>query len=221
MTTATYTIDPGNESTDVLEPGLFEILNHCDLAKAKLLDQFKTKPRIESLLCDVFIDQVQELEVALFDLLTERTLDTAIGEQLDVLGRILVQPRMELSDENYRALLKARVLANRSDGQAETLIGIVVLVQGAGVDVTLTEPDPATAFITVLTPPVFDPVVLFGVLKDAKAAGVRLVYVFILEPEDETFQFSETDVIEVDADEGFGDAFIAALGGSLAGAFAG
>jgi hypothetical protein len=62
VTEATYTVDPGNEASDVLAAGLFEILNHCELAKAKLLDQFKTKPRIESLLCDVFIDEVQELE---------------------------------------------------------------------------------------------------------------------------------------------------------------
>jgi len=219
MTTAArYIVDPGVGSLAVLEDGLFEITNHCALAKAKLLEQFKTKPRIESILCDVYIAQVQDLETALYDLITERTLDNAVGAQLDILGEVIGQGRLGLDDDDYRALLKARVLANRSDGQAETLIGIMVLVYGVGADITLTEPDPASVRIVVLTESVFDPEILFGVLMDAKSAGVRLVYVYIEQDADETFQFASGAVSEFDADEGFGDSGDPDVGGGFAGA---
>lgn len=219
-TTALYTIDPGLPSSAVLAEGLFEILNHCDLAKAKLIEQFKTRPRIESLLCDVFIQQIQELEVALFDLRTETTLDDAVGVQLDVLGVIIGQGRLGLGDENYRVLLKARVLANRSDGQLETLIAILVLIYGEPVTIVATTPDPASVRLEVLSPATFDEVVVQGILEDAKGGGVRLVYVFIEQAVSLTFSFADGAVAEIDPNQGFADSVAPGTGGRLAGVLA-
>ena len=63
-------------------------VDHCADGLERLLQQFKDRPRIAALLC-AFVRQVQELEDAAWQLLTERHVDAAIGVQLDALGRIV------------------------------------------------------------------------------------------------------------------------------------
>lgn len=70
----------------------------------------------------------QSLEAALQQLLTERSIDTAVGAQLDVIGRIVGQPRNSLDDETYRRYCRARIATNKSNGTIENLITVTNLV---------------------------------------------------------------------------------------------
>lgn len=67
-------------------------LNHNTIYKQRLLQQFKTATKLIAFI-DALIEGQAELETVLEQLLTERSLDTAIGDQLDIIGEIVGQPR--------------------------------------------------------------------------------------------------------------------------------
>lgn len=220
MTTASYTLISPAPGSASLDEGFFEITNHGDLAVSKFLEQFKTLPRFETLM-RILTDQVQEIEVVLWDLLTERALNTAIGVQLDVIGRIVGQGRLGLEDDDYRVLLQARILVNRSDGEIETMLQLVRLMVDPDDDTTLTEPEPASMLIVTDTAISFDASLAFLMLNLAKAAGVRLVFVYLPQDPDDTFQFSsQLGVVETDANQGYSLSTTPTVGGGYAGAFA-
>lgn len=66
--------------------------------------------------------QFNEIENTLYDLLLNMWIDTAEGEQLDVLGIHLDLPRDGREDENYRILLKVKAAVNTGSGEPEILI---------------------------------------------------------------------------------------------------
>lgn len=108
---------------------LEEKSDHTEEALTYLLQQYKggVAPTLESLI-SILVDQLQELEVAAFDVLLLRFQDTADGEQLDVLGRVVGEDRKGRSDDDFRAAITARIKANRSGGTVEDIIGVVLLL---------------------------------------------------------------------------------------------
>lgn len=103
---------------------LSEKTNHVSEAIDNLIAKFKDLPNFQAVIT-AFVNQVQELEVALNDLITERTLDTAIGEQLDGIGEILGEDRQGRSDVDYRTALRARILLNVGSGTPEEIIEMI------------------------------------------------------------------------------------------------
>ncbi len=159
------------------------------------IDRYKNKPRLASLLL-IFLDQVQELEDALFQLITDRAIDAAVGVQLDILGDIVGQPeRVGLSDDDYRTIIKARIKVNRSDGHAEQLIEILALVATlTGVEqpaeILLLDVPPAALRISLLTDiGPLDPLIVFNLLNDARGAGIKLDFIYTTTLKADTFTF--------------------------------
>lgn len=73
-----------------------------------------------------------DVEVALEEIIAAFNIDVAVGDQLDAVGAILGQPRdigidlgsgasPILTDENYRIVLKARILYNHWDGTKDQI----------------------------------------------------------------------------------------------------
>lgn len=119
------------------------------------------------------------LETALLALLTQRSVDTAIGAQLDVLGKIVGEVRNGLDDDDYRRYVRARVLANRSQGVSEDLIKIAVFILGVTTPGTIfihTVSD-ASLILEIFNVAVTtaEAIALQDMLQDAVSAGVRLV----------------------------------------------
>ncbi len=160
------------------------------------IDRYKNKPRLASLI-SIFLDQVQELEDALFELITDRTIDAAVGVQLDILGAIVGQPdRLGLSvDDEYRTIIKARIKVNRSDGHAEQLIEILRLITTlTGVlqpaEILLLDTPPAAIRISLLTDiGTLDPGIAFNLLDDARGAGIKLDFIYTTTVKADTFTF--------------------------------
>ena len=71
-------------------------IDFLEEARDRITEQFKAKDLIDRYL-QLLINQQQELEQVFKDLIQLRGIDTAFGEQLDVIGRIVGQPR-ELLD---------------------------------------------------------------------------------------------------------------------------
>jgi hypothetical protein len=120
----------------------------------------------------------QSIENMLQQLLTERSIDTAVGAQLDVIGRIVGQKRNGLSDDDYRRYCRARIATNKANGTTENLITITDLVVYD--DNGYYEVDTqgiATVVLTVqnitITEALAD--ILIGFLRQTVSAGVRVI----------------------------------------------
>lgn len=102
---------------------IFQIVDHSDRAVANLISKFDKATKLQDLV-RVLVGEVQELDDLIFALISERYLSSAVGAQLDQYGEVLGFKRQGFSDDEYRNLLEARIIANLSEGQ----IGIIQLV---------------------------------------------------------------------------------------------
>lgn len=104
-----------------------QITDHADQAVNRLPNPLRGQPKLEALV-RALVGPIQHVEDALWQLLTERTIDIATGVTLDSIGRLVGEPPTGLDIETYRRHIKARIRANRSRGQVEDLIKIVRLI---------------------------------------------------------------------------------------------
>lgn len=146
---------------------------------------------IEKLLA-CLIAPCQDLEDALQQLRLERFVDTAVGDQLDVIGNIVGQLRWGLDDATYRRYIRARAATHNSDGTIEDLLTVCdLVVYDVLATYVLTQEGVATARLTVTGVVLTDAfaAILFSFLKDARSAGVRIVLEWYPSAESALFQF--------------------------------
>lgn len=104
---------------------LFIIHDHVQRAISLLASQFSDAVRIQALL-RAFCEQIQDLEDVSFQLYYNRSLNTAVGAQLDGIGQILNLPRFEgESDEDYRERLRGRSILLFNSGTPEQVMAIL------------------------------------------------------------------------------------------------
>lgn len=145
---------------------------HIGQAFARLLEQFKDKQRLKKVI-EILLRPLQEAEDMFWSLYTDRRLDSAVGAQLDVLGRIVLEKRDGRSDDDYRAIIRVKVKVLRSNGSAADLMAICdLMLQGTAY--AYNEHYPAAILVEVLATPVFAVSLLARFLRLAKAGGVRL-----------------------------------------------
>lgn len=158
-----------------------EIASHCDVAVDKLLQQFKKKPKIEDYIC-ILADKVQEIEQVCADTLAFRSLDTAVGVQLDKLGQNLVILRNGYDDDKYRRFLKAKALRIGSLGRADQLIAILEALDNGFDDAAISfTPSPPAGCIMHCRVPAghqLDGEAYAKLLKPAAPATVQLILEF-------------------------------------------
>jgi len=186
--------------------------------RGRLLSQFHGRPRIEAL-ATILAGRLQRIEVALWQLLVERRIDTALGLELDVIGRRLGVARDGRRDDAYRRRLRAEILVLRSSGSPEDLIAIVRAFAGDD-SVELDELYPAElAAVLGMELGDVEALDLASLLARAKAAGVRLVTEYLTQPATATWTLaSGVDLTESDDALGLGWSGDTDLGGQLAGA---
>lgn len=173
------------------------ILDHEERALARLLQQFRGKPRFEGLIA-AHASRMQSVEDMLWELLVCDDIDTATGAQLDDLGDLVGQLRGQLPDAHYRVFIRARVLVNLSSGTPDELIAIVEMIMGAmGNNAFLLREDyPATVVVVVderWTGTGVFPTAVAAILRAARAGGVRSILEWSANWNAETFAFAPTD----------------------------
>ncbi len=148
---------------------------HAAEAIAHLINFFR-KPR-NSALVSALCEPIQNLEDVLWATYNAFDLDTAIGDQLDKLGRLVGELRNDRSDTQYRTAIRVRILVNSSMGTLPELIAILEAADPALTQEAV-EFYPATVVFWWLGDfaelPAAD---LFRLIKQAKPAGVRLMAV--------------------------------------------
>lgn len=171
-------------------PPLEANLDHVDQALNARLEDYRGLPRFEELL-RILAEQVQEIEDALWEI-AQDDVDSAVGTQLDGFGAIVGAERQGLTDPNYRALIRATIRANRSEGTTPDLYSIVTAATGstAAGQARLEFYPPAGFILEILTPPAFDSEILHGLLVRGTAAGVRGITVVSEAAPDTRLRFS-------------------------------
>ncbi len=210
-----YTPGPGD---------LVPVEDHCADGLSLLLSQWRSKatPFLDAMICS-YLDRVQELEDAILDVHVDRWIDTGVGAQLDVIGRIVGESREDAAGDDilYRSRLKVRILINDSNGRVEELIAIADLYEGitaGGGSIWIQE---GSMGITMILRDVLDfPIApLIVRLRQAKAATVQLQVISLPALEAETFRTSSihSGAPPVSADRGLGSIHAAPVtGGKLA-----
>ncbi len=169
----------------------FDREDYLEVARERVTEQFKEKPVFDRFL-QVLLSGKFDIQNALEDLQTLRSLDTATGKQLDIIGDIVGRPRglvyqdifnyfgfagteragsfgslsdptvgapwysvsaptgnaREPSDEEYRMILKAKIIKNRTNSTPEQVIEAYKFVFGVP-EVFLEEYAPAAVRIGI------------------------------------------------------------------------
>lgn len=167
-----------------------KIDNHVEDGLSKLISQYQKRKRIEGWITSV-LNQVQELEDNAYLICTAFDVDTAVGEQLDFLGKIVGQARGGFDDDTYRLLIKTRILTNKSRGTGPDFINVLLQLNENNV---YEERYPATIFALINDPTLTDPSirsVYKEILFAAKPAGVELWAIDRAVAGDNPFRFSQ------------------------------
>lgn len=155
------------------DPGLEHALNHKERAIAALVSQFRDKPRLAKLI-EIYTRPFQELEDVFWQLYTERRINVATGVHLELIGKILLEPRGGLSDADYRAVLRAKARVLFSNGTGPNLIQIAMLFLESTL-FTYEEFYPASVEMRITDANAASRVRLLArLLKRAKSGGVRI-----------------------------------------------
>ena len=156
---------------------LQRVTDHAEQAAAKLLGQFRAKPRLAGLVRSL-VDGLQVIENAAWDIAEGRPLAVATGATLDAYGTLVGFPRAGLTDEAYRAVLRGVIAENNSDGTHAAAMHILdslfqpkgifahTQMHGGNVGYGLWEPSVSPSLYRMMR----------GVFERSLAAGVRLAF---------------------------------------------
>jgi len=175
-----------------------QITDHVTQAIARLHEQHKGKTNIEALLT-CLVAPMQDIEDALFQLLTERTIDTAIGVQLDIIGKLVGEPRNGLSDDDYRRHVRARISVSRSKTRVADLIVVTrLMVDNAATDIIIDQTGKAAVTVCLEGALVAETVAgfLISFLRDTVAAGVKVELKFLLDTELNSFTLGTVTTLD-------------------------
>lgn len=181
---------------------LNENLNHVSEALGNLVEQFKDKENLADFITP-FVQQVQDAEAAAFELINERTIEAAVGVQLDGIGSIVGVARGGLNDDDYRLRIQAQIKINLSSGTMEELITILDLLIANSFEIR--DFYPAGLVVTVADELAEDPELIARTVKRARPAGVDASFEYTLTDDSATFTFASGDTAEASAAQGFGN----------------
>lgn len=121
-----------------------------DTAALRLLSGWD-RPKIRAWM-QALGEGAQQQEDDTFDLLTSTIIETATGDALDQWGELVGEQRLGLSDAEYRQFVLARMLVNRSAGNADSapiddLIEILDVATEPNVDVWHQDNFPAGLYL--------------------------------------------------------------------------
>jgi hypothetical protein len=162
-------------------------VSHVQLGLSRLLAEYQDytdHPRVHDFL-RTFLTQNQNLEDVSWQVFVERWPLTAVGVQLDVLGRLVGQGRGGRTDDQYRLWILARIAVNRSNGKIEELINILEILGPETIEIWESYPAELHISVTGMT----DGDQVGELIGEAKAAGVTLHWLWTADSETSLFRF--------------------------------
>jgi hypothetical protein len=164
------------------QPGDLNYRDHAAEMLDRLPEQFKRKtddPNNSEKLLIATAGEFQAFEKAYQQVKTQRTIDNAIGQQLDDLGALVGEPRNGLDDDTYRRRVRARITVHRSKGTLEDVVTVTKLIVSDGAAAIRVEPQRfATVVVHVENVAVSNTIAdtaLFSFLQRTVAACMRII----------------------------------------------
>lgn len=105
---------------------MIPLIDHILDGASKVVSQYRGRVKFLSRLA-CYLNQVQHIEDAIFAVRDAFNPDTATGFRLDWIGSKVGQPRLG-SDDTYRALIKARIKVNRSQGKFTDFVAVASIL---------------------------------------------------------------------------------------------
>lgn len=175
-------------------PQLGRIVDHVERAHAALTDAFRNKTNVTAIQ-KAFTRQIQDLEKAIWDVLFSRMLtweagvqvswiggegaDTivdATGDQLDLVGALVGEPRNNRDDTAYQSAIRLRLRVYRSKGRVADVQEVASLCV-PGADVSYVETGPGIILSIRKFPAASEETVIRS-LAGTKPAGVPCAIVY-------------------------------------------
>jgi hypothetical protein len=159
----------------------------------------------------------QALEDGIQQCIVGRRIDTAVGVQLDELGKLVGRPREGITDdEMYRRFVRAQIATNNSDGRTEDLITITrLVVYDDAATYRVRNYGAACVHVQILNVAVEWELAarLIRLLRAAVSAGVRVVLEFSLSADALMFGCEDSDGLGYDdsTTPGSGGAYACAI----------
>ena len=160
---------------------------------SRLCQEFKDRPNIIANLT-AWLTPFIDLDQAISDVLTKRSIDTATGVQLDKLGSIVGAKRAGLDDESYRRRLFAFIATNRSGGSPAEIVNICrLIINDPAVRVQYLNQGVAT-FVVRAEAAIDDSVArdVTEFAQDASVAGVRVIFEYLYDELENTIKLPYT-----------------------------
>jgi len=173
------------------------VANHTGTALSRLLSQFEGSADFRDLVSS-YVNRIQEFENTAFQLLHDRNVNTASGQQLDNFGTLVNVLRGGRADEDYRLRIRAELAIILSQGTVEDLINVLRLLLGLASppDIQIDEYYPKAIF---MRPRNFivedDPATVAALLRRAASAATNLQFIYSQteNDDDDLFRFSDTN----------------------------
>ena len=151
------------------------ITDHTAQGLARLIEQYKKASLFKAWL-STYLDRIQILEGAIWEVIEKRTIDGGVGVALDNIGKILNRPRGGLSDDDYRIALRAEIAILRSTGTGNDLFTVGSLSLPSGYTFTLEDEGNAALLVTIAQQVLFSATTFLENLIRAKQGGVKLLF---------------------------------------------
>lgn len=157
------------------------ITDHVQQALDRLMQQYKEQPRLAAIIT-ALVQQIQDLEDAIYPLDVGRQLATAVGVQLDGLGELIGLKRNGLDDATYRLFLIGTIAKNYSDTTLPTIQTILDLLLDPEV-LLIFEKYPAAIAVefsgSIREPSLYS--LVATLVQGALGAGIRLAYMAVMD----------------------------------------
>jgi len=164
------------------------ITTHVKDGLKRLMTQYKGKKNIEGIL-RTYLNQIQDLEDAIYPMLTMLDIDEAEGAILDICGGIVGEQRYDFDDDIYRQLIKLRIFILTNYTTIQTAIEVYkVLAQTDSVNYVPLYP---AAFALQANSANFllSPAEVYARMLQVTPAGVGLYLTASPVPEEDVFAF--------------------------------
>lgn len=135
-------------------------------AEEKLLHQFEKSSKLKGLISSLILP-FQEAMSHIDNLHYGRYIDAASGPTLDVIGDIVGQPRLGMSDDDFKPWIKVRIHLNNGSGTPESVLAILIILFGAKANIQMEEYPPNDVVFTFFKFPKFPAKTLFTIIRNA------------------------------------------------------
>lgn len=151
-------------------------MNLIEEAESLMLYQFSHSPKFTALV-RCLVQPFQEALDELLKLHHGHYIDQAYGQTLDVMGAIVDQPRLGMSDEDYRPWIKVAMLRITNGGTAKGIWAILSVLYKKIPDITLKEYAPNEVHFTLFELPAFPKETLLSIVKQSMPLGTKCKFI--------------------------------------------